>query len=511
MAKLVINTWEKKSKISKEIYGQFSEHIGRGIYEGIFVKEDSPIPNVNGMRCDVVGALQKIKVPVLRWPGGCFADYYHWRDGVGPREKRKKIVNANWGGTVEDNSFGTHEFMELCRQIGCEPYICGNVGSGTVEEMSDWVEYLTFDGESPMAKLRAENGHPAPWKVRYWGVGNENWGCGGNMTPVQYGQEYRRYRTFCRNYGQNRLFCIAGGADVADYQWTRGVMETAAYAKSRPNMDALSLHYYTQPNTWEHKKRATEFELPDYYRGFARAFRMEELIVRHCEIMSQYDPEHKIGLAVDEWGAWYEVERGTNPAFLYQQGTMRDALLAAVQLDIFNRHSDRVVMANLAQMVNVIHSLILTEGSQMVLTPTYHVFELYREHQDAQLLGSWIEAGEIGDGESRIPGLSHTVSEKDGQYTLTVSNLSPVESVELDCYLLGAAPETYQGRILQADMVGHNTFENPDQVRIHAFDGIGKTASGMKFCLPPCSVVQIRFSQTAAFIPVGNVPDGCKA
>ena len=313
------------------------------------------------------------------------------------------------------------------------------------------------------------------------------------MTPEQYGQAYRRYRSFCRNYGDNRLFCIAGGADVADYAWTEGVMKTAAYSGKRRNMDGISLHYYTQPNTWERKKRATEFELSDYYRGFARALRMEELITRHCEIMSRYDPDHEIGLVVDEWGAWYEVEKGTHPAFLYQQGTMRDALMAAVTLDIFNRHSDRIAMANLAQMVNVIHAIILTEGKQMVLTPTYHVFDLYREHQDACLLGSWIEEGETGDEESRIPSLSHSVSEKNGKITLTVSNLSPMENVVLDCYLLGAKPDRFEGRVLSADMAAHNTFDLPDDVRPRTLEGIQKTPGGMKFVLPACSVAEIRF------------------
>lgn len=330
--KLVINAWDRKNKISKDLYGQFSEHLGRGIYEGIYVGEDSQIQNVRGIRCDVVEALRRIHVPVLRWPGGCFADYYHWKDGIGPREKRKKMVNANWGGVVERNQFGTHEFMDLCEQAGCEPYICGNVGSGSVEEMSEWVEYLTCSTDSPMADLRAANGHPEAWKVRYWGVGNENWGCGGNMTPEQYGQAFRRYSTYCRNYGDNRLYRIAGGADVADYEWTEGVMKTGAYAGGRRLMDGISLHYYTQPNTWEHKKRAREFDLSDYYRGFVRAGRMEDLIEKHCEIMSRYDPGHEVGLIVDEWGAWYEVEEGTHPAYLYQQGTMRDALLAAMQL-----------------------------------------------------------------------------------------------------------------------------------------------------------------------------------
>lgn len=491
MTKLVINAWDKKFGIGREIYGQFSEHLGRGIYEGIYVGENSSIRNVKGIRCDVAEALRRISLPVLRWPGGCFADYYHWKDGIGPKERRKRIVNANWGGTVEDNSFGTHEFMELCEQIGCEPYICGNVGSGTVEEMSDWIEYLTFDGDSPMARLRAENGHPKPWQVKYWGVGNENWGCGGNMTPKQYGREFRRYRTFCREYGENKLYCIAGGADVADYRWTEGVMKTGAYAGGRRLMDGISLHYYTQPNTWEHKKRATEFELSDYYRGFVRALRMEELIEKHCEIMSRYDPSHEIGLIVDEWGAWYEVERGTNPAYLYQQGTQRDALMAAVTLDIFNRHADRVKMANLAQMVNVIHSLILTEGSSMVLTPTYYVFELYKGHQDAVLLGSWLEEKQIGDEESRIPALSHTASMKDGIIRLTISNLSPFQTEEIDCYLLGYDAEPAEARILQGDMAMHNTFENPDRVKPAELHTVEKTKNGIKLTLPACSVAEI--------------------
>ena len=491
MAKLVINAWNKKFKINKDLYGQFSEHIGRGIYEGIYVGEDSTVENVNGLRCDVVRALRDIQVPVLRWPGGCFADYYHWKDGIGPKEGRKKIVNANWGSTVEDNSFGTHEFMELCEQVGCEPYICGNVGSGTVEEMSDWVEYLTCGGSSPMSELRAKNGHPQPWKVKYWGVGNENWGCGGNMTPEQYGQAFRRYRTFCRNYGDNRLYCIAGGADVADYNWTEGVMKTAAFCGERRLMDGISLHYYTQPNTWDHKKRATEFDVSDYYRGFVRARRMEELIEKHCEIMSRYDPRHEIGLVVDEWGAWYEVEPGTHPAFLYQQGTMRDALLAAVQLDIFNRHADRVVMANLAQMVNVIHSIILTEGDRMLLTPTYHTFALYKEHQDAQLLDSWLETEEIGDEESRILNMSHTASMKNGVLTLTISNLSLEQSEQIDCYLLGFYGTTIKGRLLQADCAAHNTFEAAQQVKPRELQGAAFTDSGLKFMLPPCSIAQI--------------------
>ena len=295
MSKLVINTNNKKGKINKEIYGHFSEHLGRCIYEGIYVGENSPIPNVNGMRKDVVQALKEIKIPVLRWPGGCFADEYHWKDGIGAKENRKKMINTHWGGVVEDNSFGTHEFMELCRQLECEPYINGNLGSGTVQEMSEWVEYLTFDGVSPMADERKKNGHEEPWKVKFFGVGNENWGCGGNMTPEFYGNMYRRYQTYCRNYGDNKLFKIACGPNSDDYDWTEGVMKVAANF-----MDGLSLHYYTVPGVWDHKGSATVFDDNEWYETLRKTLYMEELIDKHTEIMNKYDKEKRVGLIVDD-------------------------------------------------------------------------------------------------------------------------------------------------------------------------------------------------------------------
>ena len=337
MAKLVIDANRKLSKINKEIQGQFSEHLGRCIYEGLYVGENSDIPNVNGMRTDVVEALKNIKVPVLRWPGGCFADEYHWKDGIGPKESRKKMINTNWGGVVEDNSFGTHEFFELCRQIGCETYINGNMGSGTVQEMSEWVEYMTFDGVSPMADLRAENGHEKPWTVDFFGIGNENWGCGGNMNPEFYGNMYRRYQTFVRDYdGNKKIRKIACGANSDDYEWTQEVMK-ACFRRISPQqhgmMDGLSLHYYTVPETWDHKGSATEFAEKDWYKTMKKTMYMEELIRRHSAIMDQYDPDKKVGMIVDEWGTWYDVEPGTNPGFLYQQNTMRDALVAGINLN----------------------------------------------------------------------------------------------------------------------------------------------------------------------------------
>jgi len=482
-----INIRDKKSKINKNIYGHFAEHLGRCIYEGIFVGEDSEIPNKKGMRKDVVDALKHIKMPVLRWPGGCFADEYHWKDGIGPKEKRKKMVNTHWGGVVEDNSFGTHEFMELCEQIGCEPYINGNVGSGTVQEMQEWVEYLTFDGISPMAKLREENGRKEPWEVKYWGVGNENWGCGGNMRPEFYADVYRRFQTYVRSFGDNKIYKIACGANDWNYEWTEKVMSIAG-----KYMDALTLHYYTLPNDdWKNKGSATDFDEDVYYRTVWKALRMDEIVSNHLQIMNKYDPEHRVGLIVDEWGTWFDVEPGTNPGFLYQQNTMRDAIVASVTLDIFNKHSDRVVMTNIAQTVNVLQAMVLTEGNKMLLTPTYHVFDLYKGHQDATLLGHWLENGTSGSDENKIPQLSATVSEKENQVTITITNLSATESADVDIAIPDVDCSSVKGRILSGDIHDMNDFDSLDKVRINSFDGVKGENGTMTCTLPPCAVVEL--------------------
>ncbi|MGI5893754.1 MAG: alpha-N-arabinofuranosidase [Candidatus Merdivicinus sp.] len=489
MAKVYLNPNVKKSQISKNIYGHFSEHLGRCIYNGLFVGEDSAIPNVNGMRTDLVEALRKIHVPVLRWPGGCFADEYHWKDGIGPKETRKKMINTHWGGVVEDNSFGTHEFLEFCRQVGCEPYVNGNLGSGTVQEMSEWMEYMTFDGVSPMAELRAQNGHPDPWKVKYFGVGNENWGCGGNMRPEFYADQYRRYQTYVRNYGDNKVFRIACGPNVDDYNWTDVVVKNAGRY-----MDGLTLHYYTVPGSdWKHKTAATGFDEELFYRTLFRANRMEELVTRHSEIMDRYDPEKRIALMVDEWGTWYDVEPGTNPGFLYQQNTMRDALVAALTLNIFNEHSDRVRMANIAQMVNVLQSVILTEGEKMLLTPTYHVFDLYQHHQDATLLDCHVETDSVGImEEEKVAQLSASASmDADGVIHLTAANLSATESCPVCCSLCGMEAHTVEARILTGEMGAHNTFDEPEKVKITDFSGVSVTEEGLSFTLPACSVAEI--------------------
>ncbi len=486
MAKLYINPNNPKSKINKELYGNFSEHLGRCIYEGLYVGKDSPIPNTNGMRNDVVEALKEMKLPVLRWPGGCFADEYHWMDGIGPKEGRKKIINTHWGGVVEDNSFGTDEFMELCRQIGCETYINGNLGSGTVREMSEWVEYMTFSGISPMAALRTENGHEDPYTVDYFGVGNESWGCGGNMTPEYYANEYRRYQTYVRNY-HKPIYKVACGPNASDYEWTEQLMKIAGNY-----MNGLSLHYYTVPHDWSHKGSATEFTEEEYYMTLKKTFFMEELIRRHGAIMDKYDPDKKVGLIIDEWGTWFDVEPGTNPGFLYQQNTMRDAMVAAINLNLFNKNSDRVKMANIAQLVNVLQAVILTEGEKMLLTPTYHVFKMFADHQEATLLDSTLATETIGTEENKIPNLTESVSRaEDGTITITLANLSLDASYPIEAVFAESAAASATGTILTGAMKAHNTFDAPETVKTTDFTDITVANGKVSFTVPPCSVVKV--------------------
>ena len=492
MFKLSINPENHKGHINPEIQGHFSEHLGRGIYEGIFVKDSDGISNDKGMRKDVVEALKELKVPVLRWPGGCFADEYHWKDGIGPKEDRKKMINTHWGGVVEDNSFGTHEFMEFCNQIGCKNYVNGNLGSGTVQEMQEWVEYMTFDGVSPMADLREKNGHKAPWKVDYFGIGNENWGCGGNMPPEFYGNLYRRYQTYVRDYKQGEhLFKVACGANVDDYNWTEGVMNTA-----HRFMDGISLHYYTHPGGWENKGSATYFDDQEWYKTLSKTLFMETLIKNHQAIMDKYDKEHRIGIIVDEWGTWYDCEPGTNPGFLYQQNTIRDALVAGINLNIFNKHCDRVIMANIAQMINVLQAVILTDGSRMIKTPTYHVFNMYKYHQDAELLESFIETKQIGlNDEYMVPNLTESVSlGTDGKIHATVTNLSCDEDYELKVMLKDTDIKAVKGEIVGGEIHLHNTFDEPDNVTVRAFDDIKATDKGeVILTIPASSVIHLAF------------------
>ncbi len=488
---VLINTDRKKSVISRHIYGHFAEHLGRCIYGGFWVGKNSPIENIDGYRKDVVEAFKEIKIPNLRWPGGCFADEYHWKDGIGPKENRKRMVNTHWGGVVEDNSFGTHEFMGLCEVLDCKPYICGNVGSGTVQEMSEWVEYITFEGESPMANLRAQNGHDKAWKLDFFGVGNENWGCGGNMRAEYYADLYRRYQTYVRQYGKDRIYKIAGGPNAGDYHWSEVLMREAARF-----MDGMSLHYYTVGGTWEQKSQALVFDDAMYYETVRKAYYMEELVRRHDEIMTKYDPDKRIGLVVDEWGCWHSVEPGTNPGFLYQQNTMRDAVVAGVTLNVFNNHSDRVQVANLAQAVNVLQSPVLTEGDRIVLTPTWHVLNMFKAHQDATLLETSCAASVCGNEKDTMPGMSVSASEKEGTYTVTMSNndLSASKDIRLVAAGLKGKICDIKAQVLAGGEINAcNTFDKPDTVTAKTLSAQSEDGSTITFTLPPESVACVSF------------------
>lgn len=487
---ITINTNSKKSYIEPDIYGHFSEHLGRCIYGGLWVGKDSTIPNIEGYRLDVIEALKKIKIPNLRWPGGCFADEYHWKDGIGPQTERKRMVNTHWGGVVEDNSFGTHEFMNLCELLGCKSYVNGNVGSGSVQEMSEWVEYMTFAGESPMAKQRQLNGREKPWKLPLFCVGNENWGCGGNMTPEYYADLYRRFQTYVRQYNpKEKIYKIAGGANVNDYNWTEVLMQKAARF-----MDGLSLHYYTYEECWENKKSATEFDELGWAKTLKNALRMDELIRRHGEIMDKYDPDKRIGLVVDEWGCWHEAEPGTNPGFLYQQNTLRDALVAGITLNIFNNHSDRVKVANLAQVANVLQAVVLTEGNELVLTPTYHIFDMYKKHQGATLLDSQIASGCYINKDISLQMLNTSASvTKDGDYTITICNLHPNSDTNVFVNLEGISKslKDVKATVLNASkMNSMNTFEKPNTIVPHELKAT-IADNCISFLMPAKSVVSL--------------------
>ncbi|TCC91772.1 alpha-N-arabinofuranosidase [Pedobacter frigiditerrae] len=473
--------------ISKHIYGHFSEHLGRCIYDGFWVDENSTIPNKGRIRLDIVEALKKIKIPNLRWPGGCFADEYHWRDGIGPRNLRPKMVNTNWGGVVEDNSFGTHEFLELCEMLQTEPYIAGNVGSGTVEEMAKWVEYLNFDGVSPMTAIRKENGREKPWKVAFWGVGNESWGCGGNMTPQYYSDLYRRYATYARDYEGAPLKKIAAGANSDDYNWTETCMKNIG-----TRMWGLTLHHYTLPTgKWNAKGSATAFDESQYFNTMQNCLKMEELVTKHSAVMDKYDPKKRVALVVDEWGIWTDVEPGTNPGFLYQQNSLRDALIAGTTLNIFNNHSDRVRMANLAQTVNVLQALVLTEKDKMILTPTYHIFDLYKVHQDAKYLPIDFVSPDYVSGDKKIPALNISASQDaNGAIHISLVNLNPNQKITLNTALDGLNWKTVTGQILtSAKITDINTFSDPNKIHIVKFNGAKKNGNKLSVELPAQSVV----------------------
>ena len=485
-----IHADQGKQVIHKEIYGQFAEHLGRCIYGGIWVGPHSPIPNTDGYRTDVLNALKALQIPVLRWPGGCFADEYHWMDGIGPRDKRPKMVNTNWGGTIEDNSFGTHEFLNLCELLGCEPYISGNVGSGTVEELAKWIEYMTSEGQSPMADLRRKNGREKPWKVKYLGVGNESWGCGGNMTPEYYADLYRRYATYCRNFNGNQLYKVASGASDYDYNWTEVLMKNAAR-----HMQGISLHYYTVKDWSGSKGSASDFTKDDYYWTLGKCLEIEDVLKKHIAIMDRHDPEKRIGLLMDEWGTWWDQEPASVPGHLYQQNTLRDAMVASLSLDIFHKYTERLTMANIAQIVNVLQAMILTQGDKMILTPTYHVFNMYKVHQNATFLPFDLSTEKIHVRDNRaVPLISGTASrDKNGTIHVSLSNVDIDNEQEVAIDLSGAKMGAVSGEILTSEKItDHNSFENPNNVRPANFNQAKISGGKLIVKLPAKSIVTLQ-------------------
>jgi alpha-L-arabinofuranosidase len=504
---LVVDAGASKYTISRHIYGHFSEHLGRCIYDGYWVAPSMNVPKQDRIRLDIVEALKRIKIPNLRWPGGCFADEYHWRDGIGPRNQRPTMINTNWGNVTEDNSFGTHEFLELCSLLNTEPFIVGNVGSGTVEEMSRWIEYLNYDGISPMTNMRKQNGREKPWGVTFWGIGNESWGCGGNMTPEYYVTQFRQYSSFAKNYPGTTLRKIASGANATNYQWTDVLMQGLTGTGGRGGMWGMDIHYYTrpprgrmgqggqgqQPAQVPGQGSATNFTEETYFATMTNALRMDEIITKHDSVMTKYDPQKRVALVVGEWGIWTDTEPGTNPRFLYQQNSLRDALIAGSTLNIFNNHADRVRMAQLAQTINVLQALILTEGEKMILTPTYHVFDMYKVHHDAKMIPVKFTSPDYVFGDRKLPALNVSASQdSSGVVHITLVNIDPAKSITLSTTLNQIKWSTVTGQILtSAKITDINTFDKPNTLVIVKFDGAKRQGDILNVLLPSKSVVML--------------------
>ncbi|OIR14182.1 intracellular exo-alpha-L-arabinofuranosidase 2 [mine drainage metagenome] len=483
--KLIVNESDPKIIINKNIYGHFAEHLGHCIYGGFYVGDSSKIKNTNGVRNDIVDALKKLKIPILRWPGGCFADTYHWKDGIGEKSKRPSIVNTNWGYVTEDNSFGTHDFLNMCKMLGCEPYLSGNVGSGTVQELADWVQYVNFESKCPMSELRKKNGQQEPWGVKYWGIGNEAWGCGGNMKPEFYADKFREYTTFMKS-NKTRLFKIASGAGGDDYHWTETLMKNIPVSM----LDGIAMHHYAVID-WDHKGSAVNFSEREYFATMKEAWKMEEFVTKHSAVLDKYDPKKKVALVVDEWGGWYDVEPNTNPGFLYQQNTMRDAMIAGLTLNVFNNHADRVRLACLAQCVNVLQAVILTDKEKMILTPTYHVMEMYNVHQDAKLIPLIVAKRNYALGNDTLQAISASASvDVNGKTHISLVNIDPEKEQSISIDLSSEKYKSVTGRILtSAKLQDYNSFDEPNKIKPVVFKNASINGNTLTVQLPPISVV----------------------
>ncbi|MCU4674121.1 alpha-N-arabinofuranosidase [Catenovulum sp. 2E275] len=489
---LTINTDQQGAQINKNIYGQFVEHLGRGIYEGIWVGNNSDIPNTNGFRNDVVTALKELKVPLMRWPGGCFADEYHWRDGIGDPAKRPTKVNTHWGGVEENNEFGTHEFFQLAEMVGSETYVNGNLGTGTPREMAEWLEYMTSDKNSTLANERRKNGRDKPFKVDYFAIGNEAWGCGGHMRPAYYADLYMHWATFLKApKGHTPKFIASGGSgNVRGLEWTDVLSKNITR-----NMDAISYHYYTLPtNKWDVKGKAIGFPESEWNSTIVNTLKIDEFIAQNLEVLEKNDPKGKIGFYVDEWGTWYDAEPGREPGFLYQQNTIRDAVVAAANFNIFHHYAERVRMTNIAQMVNVLQAMILTDKEKMLLTPTYYAYQMYIPFQDSTHLTVDINQMDYEKvGEDKFPAVSVSAAKgQDGKTYLALVNLSATESSEVKVDLKGQTANSAQGQQLTANTLdAHNTFNKPNQVKPKAYKIKAKSGK-FSFDLPARSVTVVK-------------------
>jgi alpha-N-arabinofuranosidase len=492
--RLAIQSDKTGATIERDIFGQFAEHLGTGIYGGVWVGKDSSIPNVRGIRSDVVQALRAIRVPNVRWPGGCFADGYHWRDGIGPTTQRKHRLNASWGNVIEPNSFGTHEFFDFAEQVGAEVFLSVNVGSGSVQEAADWLEYLTADKPTSLAQERAANGRSAPYKVKYLGLGNENWACGGGMSNEHYVEMIKQFAIFSRNLDPAQaktMKRVAVGWDSNKDDYTESVMKAWKARNWAWSVEGVSLHGYTIPNSWEKKGPSVGFGEDEYAKALHATLKMKDWIAQQSAIMDRYDPEKAVGLYVDEWGIWADPNPGSNPGFLQQQNTMRDAVIASLNLNIFIRNADRVKGTNIAQMINVLQAMILTDGPKMVLTPTYHAYHLYVPFQGAKVIPVNFEAGSYTLGDIILPRVDAVAArDSSGKLWLALTNVDPNRAAKLSAAIAGARGAT--GRVLTAATVdAHNDFNKPDAVAPRAISG--RLSNGqLLFDLPPKSVAVVQ-------------------
>ncbi len=510
MNELKINVQKKMSKINKDIYGHFSENIGRNIYGGLYVGENSSIPAIGGVRRDIIDALKAINIPALRWPGGCYGDTYHWKNGIGPKKNRPTTINAIWGEVEDNNHFGTHEFLELCERLGCDAYLNCNIGTGSVQETREWVEYVNCDKNSDLVKTRRSNGREKPWNVKYFGIGNENWGAGGKMSADYYTSLYNNHQNYVYAYGNNVPYKIAGGPsyssiELPDYlshdvsEWIESLMKRARY-----DMDGLSIHYYIMPgNNWDDKGSALDFDENEWFITMKKTLLMDDYIRDALSIMDKHDPDKTVDLIIDEWGTFYKCEWGKSESrywgydgelMAFQQNSLRDALVAGTILNTFNKHSDRLKMANLSMTVNQLQSLFITDGSQLIKTPTYQVFKMYKDHQDAELLETELKCDYYQANGEKLPSINVSASSgQDGVVTLSICNLDLNERKILECEIENGKPENISGEVLTASkMNSHNTFEKPEAVVSKEFTEVAISGNNIKIDLQPKSVTVLK-------------------